>query len=324
MQPKPMMNSNSVIIKTTPRLADLMLTLYSQGLVNIFILGKAIAPGIFHATAVDELVRPQQPANGLLSVITTDETPWLAEALEKELDEKNNRVVIRTVQTMEMVMVVDIPSSYLLQVAYSRMPHYPMFNGDMMRPVPAPVPVGPLQGYQRGEPVSQPGKSTQAFNSFVPAQQIIKTDLLGAFIQTRLSIDNPQLPGFRSWHFTVEGKLYQDKQLVTTIPVESDLHQAIDKLALSIVWPPEFLAKNHLSMVLSMFRDFYIGELLATLVTNHQLTTAQAKDNGSINVSFAISNVVDKEGLVERLLDMKINKLVLKCRPNNTVDITVK
>ena len=77
-------------------------------------------------------------------------------------------------------------------------------------------------------------------------------------------------------------------------------------------------------MVLSMFRDFYIGELLATLVTNHQLTTAQAKDNGSINVSFAISNVVDKEGLVERLLDMKINKLVLKCRPNNTVDLTIK
>ncbi len=322
MQPKPFMDSNSEIVKTTPRLADLMLNLYQNGLVNMFIVGKAIAPGIFHAVAVEELVRPQRPANSLLAVITTDETPWLAEALDKELDDKNKRVIIRTIQTMEIVMVLDVPLSNLNLVAYSRMPLNPMINGDLTHPIQIPGPGGyPMPGFQRVDILGQPINPTHAFNSLVPARASVPVDLLSAFIQI---VDNRQSAGLRSWHFTVEGKLYQDQQLVTTIPVESDLHQAIDKLALSIVWPPEFLAKNQLPMVLSMFRDFYIGEFLATVITNHQLTTAQAADNGSINVCFTISNIVDKEGLFERLMSLKINKLVFKCRNNNTVDITVK
>ena len=319
MQPKPFMDSNSEIVKTTPRLADLMLTLYQNGLVNMFIVGKAIASGIFHAIPVEELVRPQQPANGLLSVITTDETPWLAEALDKELDEKNNRVVIRTVQTMETVMVVDIPSSYLLQVAYSRMPHYPMFNGDMMRPVQVPVPVGPLQGYQRGEMVMQMAGSPNQTSAKVPTI----SPLLEAYIG---QICDNKLPNGDVWTLTNDGTLYQNGKLLGHIPIETDLHRVIENQIHNIPFPPKFLIRQGAEYVKDTFKDFYAGEFLAQMIATHLLTTAQHSPTRSINVSYLIHNFVSKEGLYEKLLSVinTTSTLSMICGNNNTINITVK
>jgi hypothetical protein len=320
MQPKPIMDSNSEIVKTTPRLADLMLTLYSQGLVNIFIVGKAIAPGIFHAIAVEELVRPQVPVNGLMSVVTTNETPWLAEALEKELGEKNKRVIVRTIQTMEIVMVVDIPTSNLHQVAYSRLPQYPMLNGDMMRPVQVPMPGGPLQGFQRGEMVMQMAGS--------PIQTSAKVPTISPLLEAYVSqIDNNQSPLGDVWALTKEGKLYQNGKLMGTFNnLKTDLHQAIEKLMPSIPFPSMFISWHGMDYVRDTFKDFYVGEFLAQMIAMHQLTTAQHSPTCSINVSYLIHNFVSKEGLYEKLLSVisTTSTFTMICGNNNTINITVK